>query len=239
VKLSSDPRWQLMPEMSAGDFADLKASIAKHGYWPGFEVLVTPEGVILEGHHRARACAELGIIPPTRTVEVPEAQRWDYVWTVNVQRRHLDHAQRRALIREYLRRHEEESDRGIAKLADVSPTTVGKLRREEGLENPERVQRGRNGQPDYQHAENFADHRHDVWAELTIGYAAPSGETRRRAGLPYAQASERVTWGSGRIYLTTPAPQSDAEFASLLVEAMAACQKRAALNPLETMRRRR
>ena len=54
--------YQVMPELSAEDFSVLKADIALRG------VLVPVEydeaGNVLDGHHRKRIAAELGIVIP-------------------------------------------------------------------------------------------------------------------------------------------------------------------------------
>jgi ParB-like chromosome segregation protein Spo0J len=235
--LLAEAALQFLPELPTAEYARLKQSIADHGVL--IPIQVTPDGLILDGHHRARACAELGLVCPTVVVDVPEEKRWDWIFVVNVARRHMSVAERLDLVREYLRRHAGESNRAIASLAGTSDHTVSKVRLEEtGELSPDAEQRAlaRSRQSDYQEAsENHADHRNETYIELVIGYAAESEAERTRAGLPYPQASERLRWESGRLYLTTPAPRSDQEFGALLIELARRLQREVAQRPLRTM----
>ena len=131
-ELGVDPWYQFMPAMAEEEFEQLKASIAKHGFLPGHEVVILEDGRILDGHHRAKACAELGIECPYRVAEVAEDARWDYVYIANVSRRHLTAAQRRELIAEYAKRHPEASNREIAAVSGGSRTLVASVREEIG-----------------------------------------------------------------------------------------------------------
>ena len=49
----------LVPEMSAEDYESFKHIIKEHGLL--VKIIVNQRGVILDGHHRFRACQELGI----------------------------------------------------------------------------------------------------------------------------------------------------------------------------------
>jgi len=130
MTVDTKPAWQFLPEMTDAQFRDLKESIATQGFWPDQAVVLDRRGRILDGHHRARACAELGIDVPTRTIDrdLTDKQAWDYVYLANVTRRHLTVEQRRGLVREWLRRHPETSDREAAKATGVSDKTVGAIR---------------------------------------------------------------------------------------------------------------
>jgi site-specific DNA-methyltransferase (adenine-specific) len=83
----------LFPAMSAAEYAELKADIQAHGQR---EPIWTWQGKVIDGRHRARACAELGLEPRTRA--------WDgqgslvaFVVSLNLQRRHLTSSQRAAV----------------------------------------------------------------------------------------------------------------------------------------------
>ncbi len=234
------PRWQFLPPMSADDYDRLKESMQRHGFMPGFEVVVTLDGRILDGHHRARAAADLGIEALTRTVAIDgEDACWDYVYLANVPRRHMSVTDKLALVRKYIDRHSEESDRSIAAASGVSPSTVGKLRREMGVDNPEGVHGGRNGQQDYQDApaENVADHRKEVYFETRYGYACESDDERNRGVKPYVQASERLEWLSGRCYLTVDTPRSLVEFDAVIIEQANMLRRLVRERPWKTMAR--
>ena len=80
---------QIFPPMSAEEFLDLKADIAKHGLR---QPIVLFEGKVLDGMNRARVCAELGIEPDTREYEGTDSIA--FVFSQNLHRRHLNGSQR-------------------------------------------------------------------------------------------------------------------------------------------------
>ncbi len=96
--------WQLMPPLTDGEYASLKADIAEHG------VLVPPvvdaeTGEILDGHHRVRAWNELraaGVRVPAYPRDVrrfsTDEDRIGFVLAANLFRRHLDRKQRAAVV---------------------------------------------------------------------------------------------------------------------------------------------
>ena len=49
--------YQIMPPLTAAEYAALKADIAEHGVLVAVEM--DEEGNVLDGHHRVRACQEL------------------------------------------------------------------------------------------------------------------------------------------------------------------------------------
>lgn len=126
----SAPPYQPMPALSPEDFALLKADIADHGVMVPVEV--DEDGNILDGHNRSRACAELGISPPTVVrAGLTEAQKHEHALRSNLVRRHLTSAQKREVIRAELDRDPDRSDREIARLIGVDHKTVGTVRRGE------------------------------------------------------------------------------------------------------------
>ena len=52
---------KLLPKMSEEEFAELKASIQTEGQH--YAIVVNEDLEVLDGHHRYRACTELGIEP--------------------------------------------------------------------------------------------------------------------------------------------------------------------------------
>jgi ParB-like chromosome segregation protein Spo0J len=79
----------IFPEMTPGEFANLKASIEAYGQ---LEPIWIHEGKVVDGKCRLRACRELGIKPKTR--------KWDgkgslvaFVVSMNLNRRHLTKGQ--------------------------------------------------------------------------------------------------------------------------------------------------
>ena len=56
----------LVPELSTEEYESLKQSIKENGLW--IPIVVNKDGFILDGHHRYKACQELGVKEPYKTV---------------------------------------------------------------------------------------------------------------------------------------------------------------------------
>lgn len=123
--MNAHPLADLMPSMSGSDFERLREDIRLHGL---NEPIWIFEGQVIDGRHRHRACAGLGIDCPTRefTGDDPHA----FVVSQNIHRRHLTGKQRMALIAELLKAKPERSDRQVAEAIGVSNSTVSNVRKE-------------------------------------------------------------------------------------------------------------
>ena len=90
-----DTKYQFFDDLSDGEYQSLKSSIETHG------VLVPVEyddaGNVLDGHHRLKACAELGITIWERLIRkgLSEADKKNHVRTLNIVRRQLTNEQRK------------------------------------------------------------------------------------------------------------------------------------------------
>jgi ParB-like chromosome segregation protein Spo0J len=132
----SGERWQLLPDLSAEEFAALKASIAESGVLiPVTYDAETNE--VVDGHQRLRAVAELrakGTVVPEPMKQLrhfgSDEERIAFVVSSNVQRRKLSSAQRRDLVAEALRRLPSLSDRRLALMSGVDGKTVATVRGE-------------------------------------------------------------------------------------------------------------
>jgi ParB-like chromosome segregation protein Spo0J len=51
----------LVPAQSDYEYQSLKQSIKENGFWNSSPIVTNSDGIILDGHHRYRACQELGI----------------------------------------------------------------------------------------------------------------------------------------------------------------------------------
>ncbi|MEX3839772.1 ParB N-terminal domain-containing protein [Paraburkholderia sp. BR10882] len=121
-------RYQVMPPLLPIELAELRASIEMHGVQ--LPVIVDEHGAIIDGHHRSKLAAEIGV-PCPRDVRVglgEEAKR-TLARTLNTARRMLTREQIRELIAGQLRDTPERSDSSIAKALKVSDKTVGSVRR--------------------------------------------------------------------------------------------------------------
>lgn len=129
----SPPRYQLLPALDGQAYRSLKMDIADRG------VLVPIErdehGVLLDGHHRARAIEELRaeghvVADPPVIVRagLSEVEKRGHVRSLNLNRRHLSPAQRRAVVQAQLRDTPDRSDRSIGRQLAVSHVTVARAR---------------------------------------------------------------------------------------------------------------
>ena len=71
-KLALDPRCKEFPPMEHDDFNFLKESILRNGQ---LQLLLVWQGRVLDGRHRLKACADLGIQPTAMEAVLPE-----YLW---------------------------------------------------------------------------------------------------------------------------------------------------------------
>lgn len=140
--------YQLLPALSAEEYAALEASIIAHG------VLVPVEydeaGNIIDGHHRVQVCESLGLVDWPRFVRkgLSEAEKRKLARELNVSRRHLSAAQKQAVIEDQLRDTPSISSRAIAAMVGVDHKTVSTVRRRmiDGGEIPHHAEvEGRDG----------------------------------------------------------------------------------------------
>jgi ParB-like chromosome segregation protein Spo0J len=93
MSLHLNPEYEkLLPKMSEEEFAELKKSIQQEGQH--YAIIVNEDLEVLDGHHRFRACTELGIEPDF------EVRKFDdkllekkFVIEANLRRRHLNNFQ--------------------------------------------------------------------------------------------------------------------------------------------------
>ena len=139
TSVSAGATFQLLPALSVEEFEALKADIAAHGVHHPIEV--DEHGRILDGHHRHRACTELGIDPPLRVVSNldTDQDKRSHALRMNLSRRHLTRDQKRQVIAASITADPDLSDREHARRLGCSPTTVGTVRKQievSKLDNP-------------------------------------------------------------------------------------------------------
>lgn len=115
-------QYQLLPDLAEEEFAALKADIAERGVMVPVEL--DEAGNVLDGHHRLRACAELGITdyPTIIRPGLTEDEKREHVLALNLDRRHLTREQRRELVATL--RADGWSLRRIGEKLNVDPVTV-------------------------------------------------------------------------------------------------------------------
>lgn len=121
--------YQVMPELSAEEYAELKADIEQRGVMVPIEY--DEQGNVLDGYHRLKICGELGIkdFPKVIRAGMTESEKLTHARKLNIARRHLTSEQKRGLIREQLKETPEKSDRQIAKALGVDNHTVASQRK--------------------------------------------------------------------------------------------------------------
>ena len=121
--------YQVMPELSADEYSELKTDIKERGVMVPIEF--DEFGNTIDGHHRLKICEELGITDYPKVIRagMTEEQKRTHARKLNMARRQLSQEQRRDLIREQLKETHEKSDKIAASLG-VDHKTISKQRTE-------------------------------------------------------------------------------------------------------------
>lgn len=140
--MSATP-YQVMPPLAPDEFEALKSDIAARGVQVPVEY--DEMNNILDGHHRVQACQELGIThwPMLIRHGMSEEEKRRHARRLNLDRRHLDQAQRRDLIAAELKENPSASNRAIGAGLNVDDKTVAKVRQslESTAEIPQSTER--------------------------------------------------------------------------------------------------
>lgn len=124
--------FQKMPQLTDEAREQLLADIAARGVTVPIEI--TPASVVVDGHNRVRLALEAGIdsIPAIVKAFDSDEEATAHVFAVNLQRRHLNQADKRKLIKEFLALDPYKSNRQIAEDlgGTVTDKTVGSVREE-------------------------------------------------------------------------------------------------------------
>jgi hypothetical protein len=114
--------------MPPEQFEALKADIAERGVLTPIDVDDT--GAILDGHHRYRACVELGLreFPTVVRLGLSEDEKRAFARKSNALRRHLTRAQVRQLVADQLRDTPEWANSRIGSALGVDSKTVASIR---------------------------------------------------------------------------------------------------------------
>lgn len=123
--MNSQPKYQLLPELTEQEYRALKADIAARGVQVPVEL--DTDGTILDGHHRLRACGELGITDYPTVIRKfdTEQDKLAHVLGLNLRRRHLGQAEKQALVRS-LRDAHGWSVRTIERATGIPKSTVAR-----------------------------------------------------------------------------------------------------------------
>ena len=128
ARLIQIDKYQMLPDMTPDQYAALKEDIAERGVLVPLDV--DEHGNILDGHHRYRACVELGItdFPTIVRPGMTEEGRRMFARKSNMLRRHLTREQVRQLVVEQLKDTPSWADRRIGQELGVDHKTVAGAR---------------------------------------------------------------------------------------------------------------
>lgn len=117
-------KYQVLPSMPPDQFEALKADIAERGVLTPIDV--DELGFILDGHHRHRACVELGItdFPTIVRTSLSEEDKRMFARKSNMLRRHLSREQMRHIIAGQLKDTPTWANNRIAKELGTDSKTV-------------------------------------------------------------------------------------------------------------------
>ncbi len=126
--ITASSPYQLLPELPAWEFDALKESIRRHGVL--LPVVKDELGTTIDGHHRERACRELGLVnyPIMTLAGLSKAEKRDHALLLNLVRRKLTRKQLREIIAAEIRRTPELSNNWLGGILGVSKNTVAAVR---------------------------------------------------------------------------------------------------------------
>ena len=121
--------YQVMPDLTVDEYAELKSDIAERGVMVPVEF--DEAGNVLDGHHRLKICEELGITEYPKVIRagMTEQEKRTHARKLNMARRQLTATQRRQIVQDQLRETPLKSDRQIADAIGVSNSTVSYQRK--------------------------------------------------------------------------------------------------------------
>ncbi len=121
----------LLPALTTEEYEALKSDIEQNGIL--VPIIRTEDGQTIDGYHREKIAAELGItdIPFRVVTGLGDEERRHMTIRLNAQRRQLTGDQKRDLIREELKKSADISNNWLAQLLGVDDKTVQSVRIEE------------------------------------------------------------------------------------------------------------
>src|SRR5699024_6980624 len=121
--------FQNMPPLTPEEYTALEASILEHGILS--PVITDENGVILDGHHRSKIASEHNLSCPKQIVYgKTDTEKRTMALSLNLDRRHLNREQKRALAAEVIQLDPGTNDYQHSQALGMSPTTVGTIRKQ-------------------------------------------------------------------------------------------------------------
>lgn len=131
-KWKDERKYQVMDELTAEEYAELKADIKAHGIVVPVEI--DQDGNVIDGHNRVKIAEELKAegtfleIPLMKRTYTSEKEKREMAYNLNLKRRHLDREGKRKIIERMLKEFPEKSNTAIGNTVGADHKTVGTIR---------------------------------------------------------------------------------------------------------------
>lgn len=129
--------FQVMPPLTVDEYNDLHDSIKEHGVQ--VPITVDENSIVIDGHHRRKIASEIGIDCPTVVkAGLTDTEKRTLALSLNIDRRHLNREQKRALVERSIKADPQLSNREHARRTGANDKTVAARRAdlEESAEIP-------------------------------------------------------------------------------------------------------
>jgi hypothetical protein len=127
--LPFDKRASDLPPMPADVFNELVGDMMRRGFRPEFPI-ITHNGKIIAGVHRARAAVKAGVEPVYQTFDGEDEDVGRFIIQADLCRRHLNPKERREEQKKLLKMYPEWTNRAISKVTGFDDKTVDRDRKE-------------------------------------------------------------------------------------------------------------
>lgn len=124
----SAAEFQVMPRLTADEYAELEASIVEHGVQ--VPIVLSRDDRIVDGYHRDEIARKHSLHCPRVYADGDETELRGLAFSLNLHRRHLNREQKRELVAESIKADPQLSDREHGRRTGVSAQTATKVRDE-------------------------------------------------------------------------------------------------------------
>lgn len=131
--MADNKKYQVMEELTAEEYAELKESIRQKGIL--LPVEIDQDGNVIDGYNRSQIAKELqaeGItvdVPTRQKVYKNEEEKRETAYILNMKRRQLDKDGKKRIAEKMLKEFPAKSNRQIAEVVNLNHETVGAIRK--------------------------------------------------------------------------------------------------------------